>query len=110
MVKDFNQIIYCNPSSDRNTPGITKESLVNGTAFTNYLPLSQLGVRALPGTQFYVNGGTKPVLIGFTGLFEIDLSNGGSITGLKFDESSIAAIEANDSAYLIVDMLGIGGN
>ena len=110
MVKDFNQIIYCHPSSEKNTNGVTKENLVSGTIFSQYLPLSQLGVRALPGTQFYLNGGTNPVIIGFTGLFEIDLSSGGSITGLKFDEKSIQAIEANDSAYLIVDMLGIGGN
>jgi len=69
-----------------------------------------LGVRALPGTQFYINGGTNPVIVGFTGLFEIDLTDGGSITELKFDRKSIDAIELNDSAYLVVDMLGIGGN
>ena len=110
MVKSFHQVIYCHPQSNKNTFGITKENLINGSAFQQYLPLSQLGVRALPGTQFYINGGVNPVIIGFTGLFEIDLTNGGSITELKFDEKSIEAIETNDSAYLVVDMLGMGGN
>ena len=110
MTRDFNQIIYCHPDSNKNTSGITAANLVSGTAFSRFLPLSQLGIRALPGTEFYVNGGTTPVIIGFSGLFEIDLTSGGSITSLRFDEKSIRAIEANDSAYLIVDMLGIGGN
>ncbi|MBO7080187.1 MAG: hypothetical protein J6W64_10420 [Bacilli bacterium] len=48
-----------------------------------------MGVRALPGTEFYINGGATPIIIGFTGLFEIDLSEGGTITGLRFNKKSI---------------------
>ena len=109
MIKDFHQIVYCHANSNKNTPGVTADNLISGAAFSNLGPLSQLGVRALPGTEFYINGGVTPIIVGFTGLFEIDLSDGGTITGLKFSEKSIQAIEANDSAYLIVDMLGIGG-
>ena len=109
MKNDFNQIIYCNINSNQNTSGITRDGLITGEAFNNYMPLSQLGIRALPGTKFYINGNSNPVIVGFIGLFEIDLTNGGSITELRFSEKSIQAIEANDSAYLIIDMLGMGG-
>lgn len=110
MQKKFKQIIYCHPNSSINTTGITRDSLVTGSAFTDYFPLSQLGVRALPGTKFYVNGTDNPVIIGFTGMFELDLSRGGSISSLAFDEQSLLEIERNDSAYLVIDMLGLGGN
>ena len=110
MQKKFKQIIYCHPNSSINTTGITRDGLITGSAFTDYFPLSQLGVRALPGTKFYVNGTNNPVIIGFTGMFELDLSNGGSISSLAFDGQSLLEIERNDSAYLVIDMLGLGGN
>lgn len=110
MQKKFKQIIYCHPTSSINTVGITRDTLVTGSAFSNYLPLSQLGVRALPGTKFYINGTDSPVIIGFTGMFELDLSKGGSVTSLTFDANSLQEIENNDSAYLVIDMLGLGGN
>lgn len=110
MQKKFKQIIYCNPTSTINTAGITKNNLVDGSAFSDYCPLTQLGVRALPGTKFYINGNNNPVIIGFTGMFELDLSAGGSITSLTFDPNTLREIEQNDSAYLVVDMLGLGGN
>lgn len=110
MKKEFKQVIYHHPDSAWNTPGVTEDKLVNGTAFSKYLPLSQLGIRALPGTKVYLNGGTNPVIIGFSGLFDIDLTNGGSITEIRIDRNSLRSIANNNSAYLIVDMLGIGGS
>ena len=109
MEKKFKQIIFCNSDSTENTTGVTIENLNTGAIFQNYLPLSQLGVRALPGTKFYVNGSDNPVIIGFTGMFEIVLDSA-SITSLAFDRASLERIELDDSAYLIVDMLGLGGN
>lgn len=109
MNNEFHQIIYHSPNSTHNTPGVTADGLISGAVFSDYGSISQLGVRALPGTKFYINGNTNPVLVGFIGLFEIDLTNGGSISELRFNEKSIRAIEANDSAYLIVDILTMGG-
>ena len=111
MVQNFKQIIYHCPESDKNFPlNLTPEQLIDGSIFLDYMPLSQLGVRALPGTKFYVNGSSTPVIIGFTGMFDIDLTEGGFISDLKFDTTSIKAIQQNDSAYLVVDMAYLGGN
>ena len=109
MERKFKQIIFCNSNSTANTAGVTIENLNNGDAFQAYLPLSQLGVRALPGTKFYVNGNENPVIIGFTGMFEMDLDSA-AINSLSFDIDSLRRIERDDSAYLVVDMLGLGGN
>lgn len=73
------------------------------------MPLTQLGIQAPPGTKFYLNGNTNPVIVGFTGLFDIDLTQGGSIISLSFDSDSIKEIQQNDSAFLIVDMAYLGG-
>lgn len=110
MTQNFKQFIFHKTGSSYNTTGLLKDALIDGSAFSAYYNIVQLGVRALPGTKFYVNGTSNPVIIGFTGMFSIDLTAGGSITELTFDEDSIDEIEENDSAYLIVDIAYLGGN
>lgn len=47
-------------------------------------PVIQLGIQALPGTTFCVNGGNE-IQIGQYGLYELDLSDlGGQILDLTF--------------------------
>ena len=105
MNQSFQQFIYNNAQSSKNyPPDLTKEALISG----NFLPanktISQLGVRALPGTKFYLNDGAIPIIVGFTGLFEIDLTDGGSIGKMTIDAASLERIEDNDSAYLVIDI------
>lgn len=108
-MQKFQQIIYCNENSDQNFPtGISKDDLVSGRIFQGRT-FSQLGIQAPPGTKFYVNSGANPVIIGYTGLFQIDLTTGCSITDLRFDRNSINFIESNDGLYLIIDMAYEGG-
>ena len=108
MIK-FQQIIYCNENSEENSSGVTAEKLISGEMFRGRT-FSQLGIQAPPGTKFYVNTGVNPVIIGYTGLFQIDLTAGCSITNLRFDAKSIEFIEQNDGLYLIIDMAFEGGN
>lgn len=110
MRQNFKQIIYNNANSAHNYPrNLTATSLIDGTAFEQYMPLTQLGVRALPGTKLYINGNNTPIIIGFIGMFEIDLTNGGLISSLSFDKKSIDEIQRNDNSYLVVDMAFLGG-
>lgn len=76
----------------------------NGTVFSNFLPITQLGIQAPPGTKFYING-SGPAVVGYTGLFEIDLSNGGEIISLSFEKDSLQFINNNPNAWLIVDIV-----
>ena len=106
MQYSFNQIVYNKDSSNYNIPASLTKSTVN-SELAKYTPLYQLGVRALPGTKFYLNGSSIPVIVGFNGVFEIDFTDksGGFITSIIFDSDSLDSIEENDSAYLVVDMM-----
>lgn len=111
MQQSFKQIAYYKANSARNYPEeLDRYSLINGSAFSGLYPIIQLGVRALPGTKFYLNNGETPVIVGYSGLFNIDLGENSFINALTFDEESLSSIESNDSAYLIIDIAYLGGS
>lgn len=112
MTQYFKQVIYCNdqPENHYNFPsGIKGVDLINGSAFSQYMPLSQLCIQAPPGTKIYFNDDNTPVIIGFTGLFEVNLDHGGAVYKMKFDSGSIQKIKNNNSALAIIDMVYLGG-
>lgn len=99
---------YGDNNSIQNQPsGISTSSLLDGSVFNNYYPIVQLGIQTLPGVKFYVNGDktTNPVMIGSTGIYELDLDGLTEITQLQFASDSLANISENNSAYLIIDIV-----
>ena len=112
MAKRVKQVRYYNDGSQNNYPNNSSvgtvphyRNLISGTAFSKYMPILQLGIQALPGTKFYLNGSNNPVIIGSTGIYELDLQGLTEINSLQFDASSLALIQKNNNAYLIVDMI-----
>ena len=110
MAKKIQQVRYYPSSSgsqnNKNYPSnVTKATLKSGNAFISYLPIVQLGIQTLPGVKFYLNGANNEIIIGSTGIYEIDVSESSQITGLSFDESSLSMIDGSGSGYLIVDIL-----
>lgn len=70
------------------------------------MPLIQLGIQTLPGMAFYLNGNTtRPILIGNTGIYELNLNNLSQITSLAFDSNSIDLIGGQENGALIIDMM-----
>ena len=116
MAKQVKQFRYYQDPSNKSTAGssaktlpnypdgLSAKSLTSGAAFKNYPSIIQLGIQALPGTKFYVNGGYNPVIIGSTGIYELDLNGLSEITNLYFSQASIQAIE-DSSTSLIIDIL-----
>ena len=47
----------------------------------------------------------KPIIVGATGIYELDLEGISEINSLFFDKKSIQTIEEVGNAYLIVDAL-----
>ena len=90
---------------DGTTTLITSEHYANGDVFGKYFPVTQLGIQALPGTKFYLNEAVDPVIIGATGIYELDLTNGIQISKISFAHDSMENIENNDNAFLIVDII-----
>lgn len=79
----------------------------SGAVFDNIgcFPILQLGIQALPGTKIYLNEGTEAVVIGSTGIYELDLDGLAEIVKLQFDYTSLQIINDNDTACLIVDII-----
>ena len=75
MAKKVKQFRYYNNTSSNNYPSniVNYRSLISGTAFSDFIPIYQLGIQSLPGTKFYLNGATNPIIIGNTGIYELDL-------------------------------------
>ncbi len=107
MEQYFKQFRYFGDGASQNN--ITATELVNGTIFNSYTPITQLGIRSIPGTKVYFNNGDSPVIVGYTGLFELEFTEGGQITSMRFSQESIDAIKNNlTGGYLIIDILGRG--
>ena len=90
---------------DGTTTLITSDHYVSGGVFGKHFPVTQLGIQALPGTKFYLNEAVDPVIIGATGIYELDLTNGIQISKISFDPKSMEIIKNNDNAFLIVDII-----
>ena len=109
MAKKVKQIRYYKEGSPNNYGEPTYRNLISGSVFSNYMPILQLGIQTMPGTKFYLNGSNNPIIIGNTGIYELDLQGLTEINSLQFEASSVALIKNNESAYLIVDIIYEGG-
>ena len=108
IVKQFR--FYSDENAGKNQPNdVNSTGYTTGTVFERYFPILQLGVQALPGTMFYLNNAPDPIIIGRTGIYELDLQEETVISSMRFDIASINTINANKNAYLIVDIICDGG-
>lgn len=107
MAKQIYQVRYYGENNSKNQPqSISGNKLKSGSVFSNYLPMTQLGIQTMPGVKFYVNNSPSPVIVGATGIYELDVDGLTEITNLTFDTTAINLIKANPStAYLIVDII-----
>ena len=81
-------------------------SLFDGTkGGKKYVPILQLGIQSIPGTYFYLNGGLDPIIIGSTGIYELNLTGEIEISKLEFDFQSLQRINEMPNGYLIVDII-----
>lgn len=106
IVNGFSQNALYKHISDNYTSAINKSVLADGSIFVNYTPIIQLGVQTLPGTKFYLNANTFPIIVGASGIYELDLSETSTIiSSLMFDVTSLELISRNPDGYLIIDIV-----
>ena len=107
MAKYVGQLRYYGNNSDKNYPKdtlVSRATLSSGAAFYNTLPIVQLGVQTLPGMKIYINNHTDPIVVGQTGIYELNVDGFSYITDLKFDNATLNIINNQQSnTYLIVD-------
>ena len=110
-VKQFRY--YSDSASENNQPqmlsdgqtAVTYSHYVSGDVFGECFPVTQLGIQAIPGTKFSLNNAVEKIIIGSTGIYELDLEGLSEITDLHFEASSVESINKNNNAYLIIDVI-----
>lgn len=115
MAKKIKQFRYYGDDSAKNQPtqvainnqnkNVTFLDYVNGNVFASYYPIVQLGIQALPGTKFYLNNSQEPIIMGYTGIYELDLEGSIEITKITFDRYSLDLINSLNDAVLLVDII-----
>ena len=110
MARKVQQIRYYGDhksDSDKNQPAnLTGDRLRSGSIFNQYTPMKQIGIQTMPGVKFYLNNSIEPIIIGSTGIYELNVENLTEITALSFDTTSINMINQTPStSYIIVDIL-----
>lgn len=106
MAMDVYQFRYYGEEDTRNYPsGLNATELKNGNVFNEYAPIIQLGIQALPGTKFDLNNSEEQIVIGNTGIYELELDAQVAITALRFNNSSLKTISDNTNAVLIIDII-----
>lgn len=99
------QFRYYGENSDKNSPINAKmNDYINGTVFASYYPIIQLGIQAMPGSEFCLNSPNRNI-IGYTGIYELDLNGQAEISSLSFPETTMQNINNFTNALLIVDIV-----
>lgn len=84
----------------------TWQSFCADLSFRSYAPIHQFGIQTLPGTRIYINQSNYPVIIGGTGIFEIDCDKTtAAISSFRVEQESMEAINNNDHGYLVIDLI-----
>lgn len=106
MAKYINQLRYYGDGHPKNSSlDINYTKLRSGSIFSSTLPITQLGIQTLPGVKVYINNHTSPIIIGQTGIYELNVDGLSNITDIKFDGESLNLINNSTNAYLIIDYI-----
>lgn len=105
LAKQVKQFRFYGEDNAKNSEDMTILNLTKNNIFSSYPEISQLGIQSLPGTEFYLNESTYPIVIGNTGIYELDVAGITDITNIKFEPKSITAIQNSPTAYLIIDVI-----
>lgn len=107
MAKKVGQVRYYSAKGGReNSPSsLTGIKLRSGSAFDDVYPIVQLGIQTLPGVRITINNASTPIVIGSTGIYELNVDGLSQITSLKFETNSLTLIDNNPNSYIIIDYI-----
>lgn len=110
MAKQIKQIRYYGDEDARNyPPGLVGTQLTSGSIFNETPSITQLGIQSYPGLKFSLNDGMTPIILGSTGIYELDVDGFSQINRIIFAQDSINKIKIINNAYLIIDYVFEGG-
>lgn len=109
-MKQIKQFRFYGENHPSNYPeGLGTKELVNNNIFAQYGSITQMGIQGRPGTVLYLNNSTYPIVVGETGIYEIDLENYGQIYSIRFSGDSLKAYD-NGNDRLLIDIIFEGAS
>lgn len=106
MAKTIKQYRYYGKDNSKNYPsGITAVDLEQGSIFEEIYPIYQLGIQAYPGAKIRLNRNVEEVIVGLTGIYELDVEGRTEIDRLQIDPDTINKIDNINNAYIIIDVI-----
>lgn len=103
------QIRYYGDNNSNNYPiGLTATILTNENVlnFANCSSVVKLGIQGRPNTKFYLsNEDYYPIILGETGIYEIDLEGRGTIGTLKFVKDATFEDYSSKQDRLLIDII-----
>lgn len=100
---------YSDDNPNNSYPAVESENysvFCADTAFRGYAPIHQFGIQTLPGTKIYINQSQNPIIIGGTGMLEIDCdATTATINTFRIDQSSMEIIRNLPNGYLVIDIV-----
>ena len=97
-MKLIRQFRYYGDGDARNYPvTLNKNDLVYNNIFAGYGSITQ----GRPNTTVFLNGQDFPIVIGETGIYEIDLQNYGQIYSIRFTSESLNEYSIGKDRLLI---------
>lgn len=101
---------YGNNNSNTYPKDLSDSQLTFGNIFDG-IAVSQLGIQGRPNTGFYLNDSIYPIILGETGIYEIDLQDRGVITSISFiNDETFKKYSAGDRLLIDVVFEQKGGN
>lgn len=101
----------CGDRKSQNYPNFTSaeaylNALTNDTLFTDYGGITKLGIQCRPNTRFYLNKSPYEIVVGETGIYEIDLEGYGQISSIKFVAEDLRIYDqAGVTDRLLIDIV-----
>lgn len=111
-MKQIKQFRYYHTKASNNYPNaeVTQANIVSGNIFAGHGDITHLGIQAIPGTKFYLNNSyDHPIIIGFTGIYELQLNSLGTIYAIKFDLTNLNELYTSDDQRILIDIIYEGG-
>lgn len=110
MARKIKQFRYYGPNDARNYPEeTTYANLLTGNIFQRYAPILSLGVQGDPDLKFYINQSQYPIMLGATGIYELDIDSVTSLSSIRIDRQSLDNISADNANPLMIDIIYEGG-
>lgn len=107
MAKTVGQIRFYGDDDKRNFPaGLNISQLYSGSFLKDHYPITQLGVQTVPGAKIYLNKDKDPIIVGVTGIYELNIDGLAQITDLAIAKDTLNLIrDKSNNQYLIIDFI-----